>query len=75
MRHKLSIINHVDDTLKMIGCETCSLRFMVEIAENGRFVSGSKININPGDVDAAHTLFLTPDVDLVMDVRVGVEQP
>jgi len=70
IKHKLHLTKTIySDGLRIIECDDCRYAFAVEF-DAGQPQMTTRININQGDINAIHTLFLVPKIDLEFNVEV-----
>lgn len=58
--------------LRIFECWDCDYAFAAELQRNGILDPGSRVPINIGDPGASHALFMTPVIDLRLDLGAEV---
>jgi hypothetical protein len=58
--------------LRIFECESCSYAFAAEVNAQDVIQYGTKVTINYGDLEAAHTLFQIPDDELTLNISSSI---
>lgn len=73
-QHKMAMSpKKYPDGLRIFECADCRYAFAAEVNEYDIIQYATKVTINYGDLDAAHTIFQMPDEPLTLNMGASLD--
>lgn len=61
------------DGLRVFECRDCDYAFMAELGPGGVMDPTTRVPVNHGDLQAVHTIFQVPRIDLELNVGADID--
>lgn len=58
--------------LRIFECNQCRYAFAAKIDDAGVIMFDTRVRVNNGDLEATHSLFMTPVIELEMETNASV---